>query len=193
MNVGHSECDPIRVPVERIGPATAQPVPMWNGVEHSPVRLQPNGRPRVSDRLMTDPLSMCTIGTTPRGGLVALDLDTRRRHVHLIGQTGSGKSTLMLNMIAQDLAAGRGLALFDPHGDLAERVLAMVPSRRAHELVYLNPGDLDRPIGFNVLESVEPRYRATVADGVVAAFKHVWPDFWGPRLEYILLPDYAPL
>ena len=113
MNVGHSECDPIRVPVERIGPATAQPVPMWNGVEHSPVRLQPNGRPRVSDRLMTDPLSMCTIGTTPRGGLVALDLDTRRRHVHLIGQTGSGKSTLMLNMICPYGHAEAGTVVAD--------------------------------------------------------------------------------
>ena len=70
---------------------------------------------------------------------------------------------------------------------MAEDALRLVPAARAHELVYFNPADLDRPIGFNVLQAVPPDRRATVADGVVAAFKHVWPEFWGPRLEYILL------
>lgn len=129
----------------------------------------------------------CSIGTSARGEVVTLDAAARRRHLHIIGQTGAGKSTLLHNLIAQDLAVGRGVALFDPHGDLAERVLASVPSHRAHHLVYFNPSDLDRPIGFNVLHGIAPDRRATVADGVVAAFKHVWPEFWGPRLEYILL------
>jgi len=82
---------------------------------------------------------------------------------------------------------GRGVALLDPHGDLAERALAFIPPRRAHQLVYLNPADLERPIGFNVLDRVQIDHRPVVADNVVSAFRHVWPDSWGPRLEHFLL------
>jgi Helicase HerA, central domain len=122
-----------------------------------------------------------------QGRPFSIDQETRLRHLHLIGQTGSGKSTLLLNLIARDLRMGRGLALLDPHGDLAMRALASVPTSRAHELVYLNPGDLEKPIGLNLLSGVAEHLRPVIADGVVSAFKHVWPDFWGPRLEYILL------
>jgi hypothetical protein len=117
----------------------------------------------------------------------------RRRHLHIIGQTGTGKSTALLNLINQDLAMGRGLALLDPHGDLAEAALALIPPKRAHQLVYLNPADLERPIGFNVLDRVPEDYRPVVADGVVSAFQHVWPDSWGPRLEYFLLNSIRAL
>ena len=96
------------------------------------------------------------------------------------------KSTLLLNLIAQDLAAGQGLALLDPHGDLAEAVLNYVPKVRTNDLVYINPADIERPIGFNPLSSVPHDLKPIVADGVVSAFRHVWPESWGPRLDYIL-------
>ena len=126
------------------------------------------------------------IGSRISGELVALDAEERRRHLYLVGQTGTGKSTLLLNMIGQDLRAGAGLALLDPHGDLAEAVLAHVPRSRTADLVYLNPADADRPIGFNPLARVTDDLKPVVADGVVSAFRHVWPDSWGPRLDYIL-------
>ena len=88
------------------------------------------------------------------GESVMLDADERRRHLYIVGQTGTGKSTLLLNLIAQDLAAGEGLALLDPHGDLAEAVLTHVPRARTNDLVYINPADLERPIGFNPLSQV---------------------------------------
>jgi len=106
--------------------------------------------------------------------VLALDDSTRRRHLHVVGQTGTGKSTLLAHMIAQDLAAGRGVAVIDPLGNLAQAVLGLVPSHRAHELVYLNPTDLERPIGFNVLEQVHPDKHAVVADDIVSAFVHIW-------------------
>ena len=90
------------------------------------------------------------------GELFTLDAETRRRHLHVVGQTGSGKSTLFANLVAQDLAAGRGVGLLDPHGSLALGALGSVPSRRAHEVVYLDPTDMERPIGFNVLDGVRP-------------------------------------
>lgn len=115
-----------------------------------------------------------------------LDPEERRRHLYVIGQTGTGKSTLLLNLIRQDLVAGEGLALLDPHGDLAEAVLAHVPRSRTNDLVYVNPADLERPIGLNPLSCVSDDLKPIVADGVVSAFRHVWPDSWGPRLDYIL-------
>lgn len=134
----------------------------------------------------TDPYTPLVIGTH-NGRPFTIDPETRRRHLHVVGQTGAGKSTLLANLMAQDLAAGRGVALIDPHGSLAQGALATVPSRRAHEVVYLDPADMQRPIGFNVLDNVRPDQHAVAADGVVAAFHHVWPESWGPRLEYLLM------
>jgi hypothetical protein len=116
---------------------------------------------------------------------VALSPAARARHVYVVGQTGTGKSTLLLNLIAQDLATGRGLALLDPHGDLAEAAVGLLPRRRGDDLVYFDPSDLARPIGFNLLARLPEDHRPLVADGVVAAFRAIWPDFWGPRLEHI--------
>ena len=133
------------------------------------------------------------LGTTSHNVPFGIAQDDRRRHLHIIGQTGTGKSTAILNLISQDLAMGRGIALLDPHGDLAERALTLIPPKRAHQLVYLNPADLERPIGFNVLDRVLEDQRPVVADGVVSAFRHVWPDSWGPRLEHFLLNSVRAL
>jgi DNA helicase HerA-like ATPase len=135
---------------------------------------------------MTTPHQQLCIGAHHVGGDVMLDADERRRHLYIVGQTGTGKSTLLLNLIAQDLAGGEGLALLDPHGDLAEAVLAHVPRPRTNDLVYINPADIERPIGFNPLARVPDDLKPVVADGIVSAFRHVWPDSWGPRLDYIL-------
>src|ERR1700693_3384516 len=119
------------------------------------------------------------IGTTSSNAPFGIAQDDRRRHLHIIGQTGTGKSTAILSLLGQDLAMGRGVALLDPHGDLAERALTLIPPKRTHQLVYLNLADQERPIGFNVLDHVDEDQRPVVAEGVVSAFHHVWPDSWG--------------
>ena len=116
-------------------------------------------------------------------GISATD---QRQHIYIIGKTGSGKSTLLRNLIIQHIALGHGVGLIDPHGDLAEELLHHIPPKRADHLVYFNPGDLEFPIGLNVLANVAPDNRHLVASGVVGAFKGIWRDSWGPRLEYIL-------
>src|SRR5580698_8018036 len=117
----------------------------------------------------------------------------RRQHVYVIGKTGSGKTTLLRNMIVQHIARGDGVGLIDPHGDLAEELLSHIPPRRADHFCYFNPGDLEFPVGLNLLWNVAPDDRHLVASGIVAAFKGIWRESWGPRLEYILYNAVAAL
>lgn len=117
---------------------------------------------------------------------LVLDADTRRRHMYVCGASGVGKSTLLYNIAVQDIEAGSGFALLDPHGDLAEAVIDQIPPHRTNHVCYLCPSDSDYPVAFNVLEDVAPEYRAVAADGMVLAFKSVWSESWGPRLEHIL-------
>jgi len=112
--------------------------------------------------------------------------DDRRRHMYLIGKTGMGKSTVLENMIVDDIRAGYGVAVVDPHGDLAEKIIEYIPPHRVNDVVYFNPSDINYPIAFNVVEQVEPHLRHLVASGLIGVFQKLWADSWGPRLEYIL-------
>ncbi len=112
--------------------------------------------------------------------------DDRRRHVYIIGKSGTGKSTLLANMVSSDIAAGHGICLVDPHGETAEDVLKMIPEDRAGDVIYFNPSDIDYPIAFNPLERVSNDMRHLVASGLMSVFKKIWPDVWSARMEYIL-------
>ncbi|MFA5126488.1 MAG: type IV secretion system DNA-binding domain-containing protein [Patescibacteria group bacterium] len=112
--------------------------------------------------------------------------DDRRRHMYIIGKTGMGKSTLLENMIIQDIQAGKGVCVVDPHGELVEKVIDFIPQNRINDVIYFNPADLEYPIAFNVLESVNIEQRHLVVSGLIGVFKKIWADSWGPRLEYVL-------
>lgn len=89
--------------------------------------------------------------------MVKIKRDDRRRHIYIIGQTGTGKSVFMQNMIRQDIENGEGVAVLDPHGDLVEKILTFVPKERAEDVIYFNPPDAERPMGLNMLE-FNPKY-----------------------------------
>ncbi|EKD56646.1 MAG: hypothetical protein ACD_58C00131G0021 [uncultured bacterium] len=110
----------------------------------------------------------------------------RRLHMYAVGKTGTGKSTMLENMIIDDIVKGKGVAVVDPHGDLINHVLNFIPNSRVNDVVYFNPADRDWPVGFNVLENVDPDLKNIVASGVVGIFKKIFGESWGPRLEYIL-------
>jgi hypothetical protein len=120
-------------------------------------------------------------------------LPDMRQHVYIIGKTGSGKTTLLRNMIVQHIEAGHGVGLIDPHGDLAESLLDSIPRSRSHQVVYFNPSDLEFPIALNLLANVPKDERPLVASGIVGAFKSIWHESWGPRMEYILYNSVAAL
>ncbi len=122
-------------------------------------------------------------GMVQEFGMKPLD---RRRHMYIIGKTGMGKSVLLENMLFSDIQAGRGVAVVDPHGDLAEAVINFVPSWRTNDVVVFDPSDRDFPIAFNMLENIDPALSTIIASGLVGIFKKIYADSWGPRLEHIL-------
>jgi len=115
-----------------------------------------------------------------------IKLIDRGLHMYAIGKTGTGKSTMLENMIIDDINEGRGVAVVDPHGDLVNHVLDFIPSNRINDVVYFNPSDKNHPVGFNPLENVDPDLKNIIASGVVGIFKKIFGESWGPRLEYIL-------
>ena len=110
----------------------------------------------------------------------------RRSHLYAIGKTGVGKSTLLETLIKQDIQAGRGLAVLDPHGELVERAVRYVPPTRENDLIYFNVPDPNQKLGLNPVEPVPAILRGLAASGLLEAFKKTWSDSWGPRLEHIL-------
>ena len=116
---------------------------------------------------------------------VALSPDDSRRHLHLIGPTGAGKSTLMLNLIVGDMRAGRAVVVIEPKGDLIADVLARVPANRIDDVVLIDPSDLEKPVGLNPLARAG-RSAELVADQLLGMFHALYEANWGPRTQDIL-------
>lgn len=116
---------------------------------------------------------------------LALSATGSLRHLHVLGPTGVGKSTLLLNLITADMQAGHGLMVIDPKGDLITEALDRVPRGRENDVIVLDPTDERRPVGLNILDTTS-QSRELVADRVVAIFHHLFAEFWGPRTDDIL-------
>ncbi len=119
-------------------------------------------------------------------GSVPLLQADRRRHVYIIGMTGTGKTGLLLNMMHADMQAGAGFLFLDPHGDASQHIASLAPAERRSDLIYLDPSDPTHTFAYNPLSGVPEAERATAAANIVSAFKNIWAQSWGPRLEYIL-------
>ncbi len=112
--------------------------------------------------------------------------DDRMRHIYVIGKSGTGKSTLLENMIIDDIHEGRGVIVVDPHGELADKVIDSIPESRIKDAVVFDPADREFPIAFNILDITHPDQKGNIASGFVAGLKKIFGNSWGPRLEYIL-------
>lgn len=112
--------------------------------------------------------------------------DDRRRHMYVVGKTGVGKSTLLANMIINDLRHDEGLAVIDPHGDLIDTVLDYIPRHRINDTVVLDPADPEAVVKLNLFEGGSVVHRELIASGLVAMFHKLYGHSWGPRLEHIL-------
>ncbi|MBI5619997.1 DUF87 domain-containing protein [Candidatus Gottesmanbacteria bacterium] len=112
--------------------------------------------------------------------------EDRRKHLYIVGKTGTGKSTMIANMAINDMRNNEGVAVIDPHGDLCDILLDFIPSHRINDVAYLDPSDSDYPFHLNPLEIKNQTYRELVASGIVSIFYKLYHYSWGPRLEYIL-------
>ncbi len=112
--------------------------------------------------------------------------EDRRKHLYIVGKTGTGKSTMIANMAINDMRNGEGVAVVDPHGDLCDILLDYIPSFRINDVAYLDPSDSAYPFHLNPLEIKNQSYQELVASGIVSIFYKLYHYSWGPRLEYIL-------
>jgi hypothetical protein len=125
---------------------------------------------------------------------IGLTQDERRRHMYILGATGTGKTTMLLSMIQQDIQNGKGLCLIDPHGDLVEDILHIIPKNRIKDVVYFNPDDIGYPTGINLLELTPGlkgedaiREKEFIAESIISLFHKIYTEkYSGPRMEYIL-------
>jgi hypothetical protein len=116
---------------------------------------------------------------------VSLTAEQRMRHVWIAGGTGTGKSSLLLSMICQDIEEGRGVGVLDPHGDLVDAVLARVPEERTRDVVLFDPADAEYPVGFNVLEARSETEKILLASDLVATFRRLSTS-WGDQMNVVL-------
>ncbi|MBK6545803.1 MAG: type IV secretion system DNA-binding domain-containing protein [Saprospiraceae bacterium] len=110
----------------------------------------------------------------------------RLMHTYIIGKTGTGKSTCLETMIMQDIQAGRGCCLLDPHGDLVEKIVKVIPEWRKKDLIYFNITDPKLNLRYNPFKKVSIEKRSLVASGILDVFSKLWDSAWGVKLEHIL-------
>ncbi|MDO8619495.1 MAG: type IV secretion system DNA-binding domain-containing protein [Candidatus Daviesbacteria bacterium] len=119
-------------------------------------------------------------------------LTQRRKHTYIIGKTGMGKTEMIKNIIYQDMVNGKGLCVLDPHGDLIQDLLKIVPKERRKDVIYFDPSDREWPIGLNILSpgisfSNEEEAEERITSSIIAIFQKLTPEeYWGPRMEHIL-------
>ena len=116
--------------------------------------------------------------------LVTVSASQRLRHTHLIGATGTGKSTLLHSMICQDIKQGNGVAVLDPHGDLIESILAYIPVQRHGDVILIDPSDGDHPVGFNILSAHSEIEKDILSSDLVAVFKRLSTS-WGDQMNSV--------
>jgi len=141
----------------------------------------------------TIPVSGLYLGKSTYRGLakpVYMDIDDRRRHMYIIGKTGTGKTEFLKDMIMQDIKGGQGLAVIDPHGDLIDDILPLIPPKRAEDVILFDPADTSRPMGFNMLEaSTEEQKHYVVSSIIGLMYKLFDPNktgIIGPRFEHAI-------
>jgi hypothetical protein len=118
--------------------------------------------------------------------IFGIQREDRRRHMYVVGKSGTGKSTLLANMIINDLKHDEGIAVIDPHGDLVETVLNYIPKRRINDVIVIDPSDPNAVVRMNLFEGGSTVHRELVASGIVSIFQKLYGHTWGPRLEYVL-------
>lgn len=160
-------------------PSQSVLAPALQGVEWRELE-PPRDLPRESDIATLG--KTCFRGQQRTFGIRPVD---RLRHLALLGKTGMGKTTLLRQLGESDLKQGKALCLIDPHGDLVEELLKSIPSYRTNDIILFDAADALHPLAFNLLDCPRPEQKPLIVSGIIGAFKKMFGEFWGPRLEYL--------
>jgi hypothetical protein len=153
----------------------------------SPVLSRDSGKTKAAPINVRKP-SDFVIGDNEHNGVtvaVFLTADQRVRHTHIIGSNGTGKSSLLLNLIRQDIENGDGVAVLDPHGDLIDQILGFIPEDRIDDVVLVDPSDVEFPIGFNILQAHSEEEKRLLASDLVGVFRRLATS-WGDQMDTVL-------
>ena len=153
----------------------------------SPALLRDTGRTKAAPSIVREAPGV-VIGDNEHNGEtvpVFLTADQRVRHTHIIGSSGCGKSSLLLNLIQQDIENGDGVAVLDPHGDLIDQILTLIPAERIDDVVLVNPSDIEFPIGFNILQAHSEEEKNLLASDLVSVFRRLSTS-WGDQMDTVL-------
>ncbi len=153
-------------------------------VPGSPLRVRPTRIP--PPRLLPGPGKTICYSEDAERRPVVLSPQDSRQHVHVLGPTGSGKSALMTTMALDDIAAGQGVGVIDPKGDLVRALLERIPDDARSRVILIDPARRDRPVGLNILECSDPEEQELLCDAVVTIFRRHFEQFWGPRTDDVM-------
>ena len=153
----------------------------------APALLRDTGRTKAAPAIVQRQQGV-VIGDNEHNGEIVpvfLTADQRVRHTHIIGSSGCGKSSLLLNLIRQDIENGDGVAVLDPHGDLIDQILTLIPTERMDDVVLVNPSDVEFPIGFNILQAHSEEEKNLLASDLVSVFRRLSTS-WGDQMDTVL-------
>jgi hypothetical protein len=153
----------------------------------SPALARDSGKTKAAPAIVRQSKGLY-LGDNEHGGEIVpvyLSPDQRVRHTHIIGSSGTGKSSLLLSMIRQDIENGEGVAVLDPHGDLIDQILGIIPYNRIDDVVLVNPSDVEFPIGFNILQAHSEEEKNLLSSDLIAVFRRLSTS-WGDQMDVVL-------
>jgi hypothetical protein len=158
-----------------------------SSVVRSPVLQRETGKTKPAPAIVRQPVGVLLGDNLHAGESVAVRLipEQRVRHTHIIGASGTGKSTLLFNLIRQDIENGQGIAVLDPHGDLVDRVLGIIPPDRIEDVVLVDPSDEQYSVGFNILSAHSDLEKNLLASDLVSVFQRLSTS-WGDQMGSVL-------
>ena len=153
----------------------------------SPALLRDSGATKAAPDIVRKPPGIVIGDNEHLGEIVPVYLtaDQRMRHTHIIGTSGTGKSSLLFNMIQQDIENGEGVAVLDPHGDLINQILGIIPDDRIDDVVLVDTSDVEFPVSFNILQAQTNEEKNLLASDLVAVF-HRLSSSWGDQMDTVL-------
>jgi hypothetical protein len=152
----------------------------------SPVFQRQTAKTKAAPAIVRQPGLL--LGTNDHAGEtveVRLSAEQRTRHTHIIGASGTGKSTLLFNLIKQDIENGEGVAVLDPHGDLIDKILGIIPHERIDDVVLVDPSDTEYSVGFNILSAHSELEKTLLASDLIAVFQRL-SSTWGDQMNSVL-------